>query len=71
MACLHRRGVPQVGEVTACPYNLPYGHPIYHANVLKLKSEIIWTGGLPYLSGLPHLLRVPHLHVTGPYDDLK
>ena len=68
-ACLHRGGVPQVGGVTACPYNLPYGHPTYHENVLKLKGEIIWIGGLPYLSGLPHLLRVPHLHVTGPYDD--
>ena len=54
------RWVPQVGEVTACPYNLPYGHPIYHVTVLKLKWEIIWTGGLPYLPG------VPHLHVTGP-----
>ena len=31
------------------------GHPTYHVNVIKLKWEIIWTGGLPHLSGLPHL----------------
>ena len=31
------------------------GHPTYHVNVIKLKSEIIWTGGLPHLSGVPHL----------------
>ena len=35
--CLHQGGVPQVGEVTACPYNLPYGHPTYHVNVITLK----------------------------------
>ena len=29
-----------------------WGHPTYHANVIKLKWEIIWTGGLPYLSGV-------------------
>ena len=32
---------------------------IYHVNVIKLKWEIIWTGGLPHLSGLPHLPGVP------------
>ena len=39
MACLHRGGGPQIGEVA--------GHPTYHVNVFKLKSlrEIIWTGG--------------------------
>ena len=31
------------------------GHPTYHVNVIKLKWEIIWTGGLPHLSWLPHL----------------
>ena len=45
-------------------------HPTYHVNVIKLKWEIIWTGGLPHLSGLPHLLWVPHLHVNRPLVDL-
>ena len=44
------------------------GHPTYHVNVIKLKKEIIWTGGLPHLSGLPHLPGVPHLHVNRPLD---
>ena len=35
-------------------------------NVIILKWEIIWTGGLPHLSGLPHLPGVPHLHVNRP-----
>ena len=39
------------------------GHPTYHVNVIKIKWEIIWKGGLPHLSGLPHLPGVPHLHV--------
>ena len=34
--------------------------------VIKLKWEIIWTGGLPHLSGLPRLPGVPHLHVNRP-----
>ena len=42
------------------------GYPTYHVNVFTLKSEIIWTGGLPNLSGLPHLSGVPHLHVNRP-----
>ena len=42
------------------------GHPAYHVNVIKLKWEIIWTGGLSHLSGLPHLPGVPHLHVDRP-----
>ena len=30
------------------------GHPTYHVDVIKLKWEIIWTGGLPtHLSGSP------------------
>ena len=33
---------------------------IYHVNMIKLKWEIIWTGGLPHLPG------VPHLHVNRP-----
>ena len=24
------------------------GHPTYHVNVIKLKWEITWTGGLPH-----------------------
>ena len=43
------------------------GHPTYHVNVIKLKREIVWTGGLPHLVGLPHLPGVPHLHVNRPY----
>ena len=44
------------------------GHPTYHVNVIKLKWEIIWTGGLPHLSGLPHQTGVPHLHVNRPQE---
>ena len=36
------------------------GQSTYHVNVIKLKREIIWTGGLPHLPG------VPHLHVNRP-----
>ena len=42
-ACLSGGGGSQVGEVTrlglvtACPYDLSYGHPSYHENVIKLK----------------------------------
>ena len=35
------------------------GHPTCHVNVIKLKREILWTGGLPDLSGLPHLPGLP------------
>ena len=35
-------GTPCTVEVTR------NGHPIYHENVIKLKREIIWTGGLPH-----------------------
>jgi len=42
------------------------GHPTYHVNVIKLKWEIIWTGGLPHLSELPHLPGIPQLHVNRP-----
>ena len=52
-ACLHGGGGPQIGEVTCG------GSPV-HVNVIKLKCEIIWTGGLP------HLLVVPHLYVNRP-----
>ena len=34
--------------------------------MIKLKWEIIWTGGLSHLSGLPHLPWVPHLYVNRP-----
>ena len=45
-----------------CQTGLPamVGHRTYHVNVIKLKWEIIRTGGLPHLSGLPHLPGVPH-----------
>ena len=44
------------------------GHLTYRVNVIKLKREIIWTGGLPHLSGLPHLPGVPRLRVNRPLD---
>ena len=44
------------------------GHPTYHINVIKLKWEITWSGGLPHLSGLPHLPGIPHLHVNRPLE---
>ena len=53
-------GTPCTGEVTR------NGHPIYRVNVIKLKREIIWTGGLPHPRGLPHLPGVPHLPVNRP-----
>ena len=31
------------------------GYPTYRVNVIQVKWEIIWTGGLPHLSGLPFL----------------
>ena len=36
------------------------GHLTYHVDVIKLKWENIWTGGLLHLPG------VPHLHVNRP-----
>ena len=47
-----------VGEV------IRLGGVTCHANGMKLKWEITWTGGLHHLSGLPHLPGVPHLHVN-------
>ena len=53
-ACVHGGGGPgQIGEHVA-------GHPTQHVNMIKLKWEIIWTGGLPDLPG------VAHLHVNMP-----
>ena len=42
------------------------GYPTYHVNMIKLKWEIIWRGGLPHLGGLTHLPGVLHLHVNRP-----
>ena len=39
--------------------------------MIKLKWEIIWTGGLPHLSGLHHLSGVPHLRVNRPFDQTE
>ena len=39
--------------------------------MIKLKWEIIWTGGLLHLSGLHHLSGVPHLHVNRPLDQTE
>ena len=44
------------------------GYPTYHVNVVKIKWEIIWKGGLPHLGRLPHPPGVPHLHVNRPWD---
>ena len=42
------------------------GHPTYHVNMIKLKREIIWTGGLPHLPGVSHLhVNRPLVCVTG------
>ena len=59
---------PNYGETAFRRTGLPtsVGHQTHHVNVIELKWEIIWTGGLPYLSGLPHLPEVPHLHVNRP-----
>ena len=38
----------------------------YHVNMVKLKLDIVWTGGLPNLSGLPHPPGALHLHVNRP-----
>ena len=48
------------------------GHPAYYVNVIKLKWEIIWTGGLPHLPGVPHAhvnksLVTPH-NINHAYD---
>ena len=47
------------------------GHSTYHVKVVKLKREIVWTGGLPHLSGLPHLPGVPHFHVNRPLGPVQ
>ena len=43
-------------------------YPTYHVNVIQVKWEIIWTGGLPHLSELPHLPGVPYLYVNRPLE---
>ena len=40
------------------------GHPTYHVNGIKLKWEIMWTGGLPTKAGY----LTYHLHVNRPLD---
>ena len=39
----------------------------YHVKVIKLKWEIVWTGGWPYLSRLPQLTGAPHLLINRPW----
>ena len=56
-ACLHGGGGAQIGEVTCG------GSPHHSCRRDQIKSEIIWTGGLPHLPG------VPHLHVNRPLTD--
>ena len=46
------------------------GHPTCHVNVIKIKKEIKWTGGLPLLGRLPHLHEVPHLYQNRPLVDI-
>ena len=43
-ARLHGRKVARLSM-----YNLLYSHPTYQVNVITLKWQIIWTGGLPHL----------------------
>ena len=45
-------------------YHVAAGHSTYHVNVIKLKSEIMWTGGLPHLSGVPPPLCKQALRMT-------
>ena len=45
----------------------PWRSP-HHVNAIKIKWEVIWTGGLPQLIRLPHLPGVPHLHVNRPFN---
>ena len=48
---LHGKIWPGWEGYPVCQTRLPAfaGHPIYHVNVITLKWEIIWTGGLPLL----------------------
>ena len=55
------RGLPGLVWQTGLPALA--GQLTYHVNVIKLKWEIIWTGGLT------HLPVVPHLHVHKPLVD--
>ena len=49
------------------PGNLPQAdQTTYHVNVIKLKWEIIWKGGLLHLSGITHQPGVPRLQVNRP-----
>ena len=63
------QNLTQAARVTRSgrPGNPPWRvTPTYHVNVIKIKREIIWTGGLLQLRGLPHLPEVPHIHVNRP-----
>ena len=42
------------------------GHPTYHANVIELKCEITWTGGLPPPKRVTSPTHLPHLYVNRP-----
>ena len=57
----HGKIWPQLRALPSVTDRLPTfkGHPTDHVNVIKLKWEIIWTGGLPHLSGLPCLPAPP------------
>ena len=44
---------------------------LYYVNVIKLKGEIIWKGGLSHQSGLAHLPGVPLLHVNRPSVEIS
>ena len=63
-ACLHGGGGPQIVEIGAA------SHPTYHVNVIKLKWEIIWTGGAGYPPKrvTSPTWDPPHLHVNRPLD---
>ena len=40
------------------------GHPTYHVHEIKLKGEIIWTGGLPHLETFTWKIVTPAERVT-------
>ena len=48
-------------NVYTAQFDPGWGHPTCHVRVIKLKWEIIWTGGLP------HLPEVSNLHVNRDY----
>ena len=44
------------------------GYPTSRVNVITIKRDFIWTGGLPHFAGLLHLPGVPHLSYKLDHD---